>query len=187
MHEATGGRSSLGAAALAVSVLALIVALTGVAVGLPGKKQIDKNDLRKNVVRSKNVAPNALNGTDIAEASLGQVASAASADAPAVYARVDDGPGPTAGVDETLSKGITDAMVADPGAGGGVVCFDLPFTPKGGNAGPDYGITGGGDWVTQLGLGDPNFDCDPPFEDAVTFSAIDGTAGDVSFFVAFYR
>jgi hypothetical protein len=40
---------------LVVSCVALIVALAGTAVALPGKKVIDKNDLKKNVVKSKNI------------------------------------------------------------------------------------------------------------------------------------
>ena len=37
--------------ALVVAMLALLVALGGTATGLPGKKTIDKNDLRKRVSR----------------------------------------------------------------------------------------------------------------------------------------
>jgi hypothetical protein len=59
-----------GVAALTVAVLALFVALTGIAGALPGKKSVDKNDLKKNVVASKNVGENALTGADINEGSL---------------------------------------------------------------------------------------------------------------------
>ncbi|MBM3667702.1 MAG: hypothetical protein FJW90_09540 [Actinobacteria bacterium] len=59
--------------------IALIVALAGTAVALPGKKQIDKNDLRPNVVKSKHIAPNTVVGADVNEASLGQVPTAVTA------------------------------------------------------------------------------------------------------------
>jgi hypothetical protein len=59
-----------GVAALVVAVTALVMALTGVAGALPGKNKVDKNDLRKNVVKSRNVAPNALSGKDIDEGTL---------------------------------------------------------------------------------------------------------------------
>jgi hypothetical protein len=59
-----------GLAALIVAVMALFVALTGIAGALPGKQRIDRNDLKRNVVKSKNVASNALTGADIDEATL---------------------------------------------------------------------------------------------------------------------
>ena len=63
-----------GVAALTVAVLALFVALTGIAGALPGKKSVDKNDLKKNVVTSKSVAADALTGADINEGTLNTAA-----------------------------------------------------------------------------------------------------------------
>jgi hypothetical protein len=45
---------------LVISIAALVVALAGTAVALPGKKVIDKNDLKKNVVKSKNIKDGAV-------------------------------------------------------------------------------------------------------------------------------
>jgi hypothetical protein len=59
-----------GIAALIVAVMAVFVALTGIAGALPGSKGVDKNDLKKNVVKSKNVAPDSLTGADINEGTL---------------------------------------------------------------------------------------------------------------------
>ena len=59
-----------GLAALIVAMMALFVALTGVAGALPGKARIDRNDLKRNVVKSSNVAPDALTGADIDEGAL---------------------------------------------------------------------------------------------------------------------
>lgn len=79
-----------GVAALIVAVAALVMSLTGVAGALPGKNNVDKNDLRKNVVRSRNVVNNSLTGKDIKEgslnvvqrtANLGPIASGAAGDA----------------------------------------------------------------------------------------------------------
>jgi hypothetical protein len=85
--------------ALAVAFVALLAALSGTAVALPGKNTVDSGDIKKNAVRSadiKNggvtsadlrnngvtsadVRDNALTGTDIDESSLGTVPSANSA------------------------------------------------------------------------------------------------------------
>jgi hypothetical protein len=59
-----------GLAALIVAMMALFVSLTGIAGALPGKGRIDTNDLKKNVVKSKNVAPDSLTGADINEGTL---------------------------------------------------------------------------------------------------------------------
>ena len=77
--------------ALLVAVIALVAALAGSAAALPGKNNVDKNDIKKNAVKKKAIAKNAVTsakiganqvkGVDVDESSLGQVPSAASADA----------------------------------------------------------------------------------------------------------
>jgi hypothetical protein len=52
--------------ALLVSVIALVFALGGVATALPGKKTIDKNDLARNVVRSKHIKRDQVRPGDLA-------------------------------------------------------------------------------------------------------------------------
>jgi hypothetical protein len=59
-----------GLAALIVAMMALFVALTGIAGALPGTARIDRNDLKRNVVTSKNVASDTLTGADIDEGTL---------------------------------------------------------------------------------------------------------------------
>jgi hypothetical protein len=49
-----------------LGVIALVFALTGAASALPGKKSVDKNDLAKNVVRSKNIKNGAVKDVDLA-------------------------------------------------------------------------------------------------------------------------
>jgi hypothetical protein len=63
-------KEQAGVAALIVAVMALFVALTGIAGALPGKQRIDRNDLKRNVVTSKNVGADALTGADINEGTL---------------------------------------------------------------------------------------------------------------------
>ena len=188
MNRDRDGRPSLGSAALAVSVLALVVALTGVAVGLPGKGSIDRNDLKRNVVKSKNVAPDSLNGTDIAEASLGEVPVSG---APFAYARIVDPAGAAVGVDEAQSQGITDAMVSDDNGGiNGKTCFDLPFAIRGAQVTVDYAQVASetAERTATFAVGDPYTNCNAPFKDAIVSVHQDTGPGlDVGFFIAFYR
>ena len=53
-----------------LGLIAIFIAIGGTAIALPGKGKIDKNDLRRNVVKSRHVAPNALTGADINEGRL---------------------------------------------------------------------------------------------------------------------
>jgi len=72
--------------ALVIAMLALFVSLSTSAIGLPGKNNVDKNDLKKGVVKTKNIranavktgkiAPNTVNGSDVLESSLGIVPNA---------------------------------------------------------------------------------------------------------------
>jgi hypothetical protein len=82
--------------AMAVAFIALLAALSGTAVALPGKNTVDSGDLKKNAVKTRDIARNAvttpkirngavnsrkvrnnsLTGTDINESTLGQVPSA---------------------------------------------------------------------------------------------------------------
>ena len=100
---------------LVVGCLALAVALGGTAAALPGSNNVDGNDLKKNVVRSKHIKNKQVKPGDLN----------AKARSPRAYAFV------TADneVDESKSRGITDEMVnldADD-----FYCFyDLGFNPK---------------------------------------------------------
>jgi len=67
---------------MVISMVALFVAIGGgAAIALPGKKNIDANDLKQNVIASKNVKPDALTGADINEATLSTETYAASVNA----------------------------------------------------------------------------------------------------------
>jgi hypothetical protein len=109
----------LGWAALLVAVAALGVALSGAAIGLPGKKVVDSNDLKKNVVKPKHVKNNKLGLADLsgkAERALTE---------PRAYALVLGAP--DIEVDEKYSRGVTDDDVF---VNNSVFCIRVEFEPK---------------------------------------------------------
>ena len=73
--------------ALIVAIVALVAALAGSAIALPGKNTVKKNDIAKNAVVSKAIKNDKVTGADVNEASLGTVPSAASAAALAGHTR----------------------------------------------------------------------------------------------------
>jgi hypothetical protein len=74
---------------MGVAFVALLLALCGTAIALPGRNTVDSGDIKKSGVRSGDIAKNAvtgskvknnsLKGADVLESSLGTVPSAASA------------------------------------------------------------------------------------------------------------
>jgi hypothetical protein len=61
-------QASLGA--LVVALIALFVAIGGVAGALPGKNTIDSGDIKKNAVKSPDIKNNNVTGTDVNESTL---------------------------------------------------------------------------------------------------------------------
>jgi hypothetical protein len=95
--------TQLSWSALLIALAAFAVALSGGALGLPGKKVVDKNDLAKNVVNSKHVKNNKLGLAD-----LSRNAERGLTD-PRAHALVLGAP--DIEVDERYSRGITDEDV----------------------------------------------------------------------------
>lgn len=72
-----------------LGVIAILIALSGTSIALPGTNSVDSGDIKKNAVRTsdvknqnlkgRDVAPNTLTGSDINEGSLGTVPTADSA------------------------------------------------------------------------------------------------------------
>lgn len=62
-----------------IAMLALILALTGTSIALPGKNSVDSGDIRNKTVKAIDVGKNALNGNQIAEQKLSAVRLATSA------------------------------------------------------------------------------------------------------------
>ena len=135
MKEARSRRPS---PALVIAMLALFVSLSTTAIGLPGKNKVDKNDLKKGVVKTKNIkanavktgkiAPNTINGSDVLESSLGIVPNANALDG-------KDG--------KDVVRWVTFNTDGTPGAmSDGVVSTSRPFDPGGYRAVFDRDITG---------------------------------------------
>ena len=66
--------------AIIVAIVALVAALGGSALALPGKNKVQSDDIKKNAVKSKHLKNNGVKGIDIDETSLGVVPSASLAD-----------------------------------------------------------------------------------------------------------
>jgi hypothetical protein len=62
--------------ALVISLIALFVAIGGVAGALPGKNTIDSGDIKKNAVKSPDIKNNNVTGTDVNESTLNIPAAA---------------------------------------------------------------------------------------------------------------
>jgi hypothetical protein len=75
MKKLKVGRPSTGAAGLVVGCVALIVALSGSAVGLPGINRVDSGDIKNNSVKGKDVAEPTLGTVPDANELGGQPAS----------------------------------------------------------------------------------------------------------------
>jgi hypothetical protein len=127
--------------ALLVAVTALVAALGGSAVALPGKGKVDKNDLGKGVVKAKNIRTDAVTaahigvgqvgapeiadgGVGAAEIADAQVRSAEIADGQVGAAELSDLPAPTplalsdGGEGDCLWQNATDTPPADGGIPG---------------------------------------------------------------------
>jgi hypothetical protein len=119
--------SQVSWAALTVAVAALALALTGGAIGLPGKKTVDRNDLKRNVIKSKHVADEQIGLADLsaeAEDALTEPPSPPAPPSPSAYAFVT-GPGQ---VDEGRSFGVADENVS---VNNGAFCIrGIGFAPK---------------------------------------------------------
>ncbi len=108
------------------------------------KAAIDASKLADGAVTTSKLANDAVTGEKANESTFGIVptanhANTATTAAPRAYARVLNANGGV-GVDESRSKGITDASVTE--IGGSVYCFELGFTPSGVQATVDW-ISGG--------------------------------------------
>ena len=74
--------------ALIVAIVALVAALAGTAVALPGRNTVSSNDIKRNAVRSSDVKNDSLKGKDINESTLGTVPRAVTAENLAGHTRL---------------------------------------------------------------------------------------------------
>lgn len=113
-------------AALLVALAALAVALSAGALGLPGKRSVDRNDLKRNVVKSKNVRDGQISLGDLSQEVRDALAfePAAGNPGPRAFALVL-GPGD---VDEAASQGIADSNIS---VNNGAFCIrGVGFDPR---------------------------------------------------------
>lgn len=76
-------RRRLPGPGVVIAVVALVAALAGTAVALPGKNTVTSGDIKANAVKAKDIAANAVGGSEVREATLGTVPNARRANAAA--------------------------------------------------------------------------------------------------------
>ena len=173
--------------AMVVAAVALIAALAGTAVALPGKNRIDKNDLRKNVVKRKNIVKGAVNSFKVQNGAVQPWDLSATALAPRAYAHVTG----DNQVTESRSRGVTDANVD---IDTDVFCFsNLGFQPRHVQATVD-GSSGVGvnpDLIIQAAVNPPgdSSTCDGEEQASVEIWDVSGAFNEIGadFYVAFFE
>ena len=121
-----------------LGVIAILIALSGTSIALPGKNSVDSGDIKKNAVKTgdvKNqnlkgadVAANTLTGSDINESSLGTVprAATASPSGPAGGDLAASYPNPTVGPNKIDSANVVnDSLTGDDLGPGSVAASEL--------------------------------------------------------------
>jgi hypothetical protein len=188
--------------ALLVSVIALVLALAGSAIALPGKGSVDKNDLAKGAVTKKAIKKGAVTAKAI---KANAVTTPAIADGSVTTGKIADGAVTEAKVlDAVLPRAFayvnaSQEIVAENSSGVGsatatlddsFVCFSgLPFTPKNVQVTPARG--GGSLEVRGVNVFQPgdNTFCDGAEQASVQFFVSDTGAVDNAppgFYVTFF-
>ena len=123
--------------ALVISVIALSVAIGGVAVALPGHNSVKSDDIKNGQVKSPDLRNNGVKGKDVLESSLGTVPNANHANSADNANNLGGDPASSYAPATTLrtalvrangtvaaahSDGVSDANVTQPVAG--LYCFD---------------------------------------------------------------
>lgn len=144
-----------------LAAAAITLAVTGSAVALPGKANVDRDDLRANVVKSFNIAPKQVNTSDVADRAIKQaklglssVGSEQVADESLTGQDVKDDSLTGSDIDEATLKGFMSSQVRYvfaqaapvPGPAGGTPSTVTANCPQGERA-----IGGGAAWII------PNF------------------------------
>jgi hypothetical protein len=185
--------------AIVVALIALIAALTGSAIALPGKGSVDKGDLAKGSVTKKAIKNGAVTGKAI---KAGAVTEAALADNAVTTAKIADNAVTDAKVDGVVpaafayindpaaivpaqSEGVGSATVSEENS---FVCFNgLPFTPR--NIQVTVARPGGGSedaQATAFAPGDNNF-CAGNEQASVQFVNENGTpVSPPRFYITFF-
>lgn len=70
MSKSSPVKRRIPSPAFVLAIIALVAALAGSAVALPGKNKVDANDVKKNAISSKQVKAGSLNGSDLKNGSV---------------------------------------------------------------------------------------------------------------------
>ena len=192
---------------MGVAFIALLAALGGTAVALPGSStvtsgdiknsQVKTQDIRNSTIRGRDVRANTLTGSDVNEGSLGKVDSATKADTATSATTATNAT--TAGngykaiatvtaagaIVPTRSKGVTGVTI-NTALGAGAYCFNLPFTALAATASNDnFSGDGGG---IDAGVAPNVGACPAGFQDArvQTYAAGAGPIANRAFTVVFW-
>lgn len=200
MFEMRNGRPS---AATVISIVALVFAMVGTAVALPGKGTVDKNDLAKGSVTKKAIKKNAVTGKAIKN---GAITDAKIADGAVGTAKIADEAVTDAKVDGVVPAGFAfinfqDEIVQEQSSGiggmtltveGTFVCISgLPYTPR--NIQVTVARTGGGQSNAFPNAFVPGVDantfCTGPEQASLQFINDGGTAlgNPPPFYVTFFK
>jgi hypothetical protein len=112
-------KDNAGIAALVIAVVALFVALSGIAGALPGKNKVNSGDIKNNSVKSADVKNDSLTGSDVNEGTLKLPSTAVAKSTFGVNAQANDT------VTATTLPGVTVT-----GSGGGMT-VNFPRSMKG--------------------------------------------------------
>jgi hypothetical protein len=155
-------RSQASPAALAISMIALFVAISGVAGALPGKNTVNSGDVKKNSLKSGDLKNDGVTGADVKESTLEIPASAVTKDTfgasvtQAAQVTTATLPGTTASIDGagaytvTFPRSVQGCIPVVSDNDGGAVAARA-FVPGGNPPGRVFvGIGGGADGFNVL-------------------------------------
>ncbi len=132
--------------ALVVALVALIAATGGSAVALPGRNSIDRDDVKRNAIRSKAIKNGQVAGVDIAR---NAITAAKVADGTVGGAEIADG---AVGGAEIADGAVTGAEIGDGAVGASELAPTEPYHAVGAPGEPQFSNGGEGDCVWTNGL-----------------------------------
>jgi hypothetical protein len=131
---------------MVVALVALIAATGGSAVALPGSSSVDRNDLKKNSVRSKAIKNGQVKGADIARDAI---TGAKVADGAIGGAEIADG---AVGASKIADGSVGGAEIADGTVGASELAPTEPYHTVSAPGEPQFSNGGEGDCVWKNGL-----------------------------------
>lgn len=172
--------------------MALVAALAGSAVALPGKNKVDKNDIKKGAVTKKAFKKGAVNSKAIGDGQVGAVDIAAGVIPPIPNVTPPDGSINTAKLADgavnsaKLADGsVNSAKIADGQVGAADLTDPEPFRNVGASGQPPFGNGGEGDCIWSNATAIPGLNPTSFYKDPMGIvhlagiaQAVDGPGGD---------